>query len=978
MKRKIFNFYLIGTLFLSFALSFVSCSDDYDDQIDDLKNEINSLKSLLESSTNKVVANVSVNGSVITVSYTDGSSDTLDTKGDVEQYSLKIVDGVLQLVTDGSGSGSVTLPVPEFPVVELPEYTIKLEGNVLTLLKDGIPAGQVTLPETDDSGSVIDLPTAADFTVEDGYLCYKGDPTGVYLLGSDATAPELKIVPEDGKYVIYQDGVAIDGFIPMAEFEDGILKVMGIEVDLNNLFNDLLPEDASVVIYQKDDEGNVVGASIKVGDETITLPIAHALEGLIFVPNLYVEGVGTVRYNTIKLDNGVELSNSQTLTFRTNHSSANISGIDWTFLNRAVEFGTRAEVEGELITIIGDVTQNTTPYSSISIETKGNIGSSQADASKNKYDVVNLKATAAGKSNIDGDVVSDDVQVLFHTYHNVEIANKQKMDNNAAIGTYVFTNLKTQYEPTSYTPDFTVSEYTVVNGKRTFYLKNYVLAVLDKNDNYATPAYGTNSQWDLVELDELGFSDYTWTFEAIDYTPAGSNQTNQNSYVSLEGSVVTVLTDYSSIDRTPVFKATLSTKAGGELASHFIKFKLDNSVVTEPAPHSIALPEINYLDLYLGNWYKSTESDEWALVNQAIYEELGMSHNQFVEAYIVNGTQTIDWDRSSKIHKAEYYPYGIQTLPDEGFARFNTESSTGNTSTAILELQIDPQTCFGEHTWVVVLSSNIANREVEIEVNFNVLAPTHPEFERSYVNVNGDVATVNGQIKNGQFTFDAVMAESFKVTSWKEFNDNVAPYADNIISYNDNRGGTYFTSAANGESALTGTISNTGDHNTQEITTSKIDVPERFYNVVLRSTFANNGVLETPWVYRFVNPLDVKLEEFSLNTYINGDPDEQEIYKLLSVTVLKDAIYTNGTKNSNNYSKYGINGESWSINYNNSGVATDDKLYFDNILSPTEVIWNNDGTRLLQNNTDAKLEVTVDTDYATATQSATITLLKTD
>ncbi|MCD8044803.1 MAG: hypothetical protein LUH10_17360 [Tannerellaceae bacterium] len=918
-----------------------------------------------------MVANVSVNGSVITVSYTDGSSDTLDTKGDVEEYSLKIVDGVLQLVTDGSGTSGVTLPV-----TELPEYTINLEGNVLTLLKNGTPAGQVTLPETDDSGSVIDLPTAADFTVEDGYLCYKGDPTGVYLLGSDATASELKIVAEDGKYVIYQDGVAIDGFIPMVEIVDGKLTVMGEELDINAL----LPQDASVVIYQLDDEGNVVGASIKVGDETITLPIARALEGLIFVPNLYVEGVGTVKYNTIKLDNGVELSNSQTLTFRTNPSSANISGIDWTFLNRAVEFGTRAEVEGELITIIGDVTQNTTPYSSISIETKGNIGSSQADASKNKYDVVNLKATAAGKSNIDGDVVSDDVQVLFHTYHNVEIANKQKMDNNAAIGTYVFTNLKTQYEPTSYAPDFTVSEYTVVNGKRTFDLKNYVLAVLDKNDNYATPAYGTNSQWDLVELDELGFSDYTWTFESVEYIPAGSNGTNQQDYVALEGSVVTVLTEYSSIDRTPVFKASLYTKAGEFMTSHFIKFKLDNSVVTEPAPHSINLDPINYLDLYSGAWFSSNNEKEWWEVNEAIYEELGMSHDQFVEHYITNGTQAIDWtnENTTKAPDARYYPYNIPTLADKGEVRLNVGTS-GSTSTTLLEVSVNPETCFGDHTWVVVLSSSTTNREVKIAVNFTLTAPTHPAFERSYVDVNGDVATVNGQMKNGTFTFDAVMAESFNVTSWKDFNDNVAPYATyNVMSYNDNNGGTDFTSAAIGESALTGTISNTGDHNTQEITTSKINVAERRYNVVFRSEFENKGRLETPWVYRFVNPLYVELKDFSLNTYINGDPDEQEIYKLLTVTVLKDPIYTNGAKDNSNYTKYGINGESWSINYNNSGVATDDKLYFDNILSPTEVIWNNDGTRLLQKNTDAKLEVTVDTDYATATQIATITLLPTE
>ncbi|MCD8177851.1 MAG: hypothetical protein LUE98_10660, partial [Tannerellaceae bacterium] len=954
----------IGTLFLSFALSFVSCSDDYDDQIDDLNNEINSLKSLLGSSTNKLVANVSVNGSVITVSYTDGSSDTLDTKGDVEEYSLKIVDGILQLVTDGSGSGSVTLPVP---VVELPEYTIQLDGNQLTLLKDGVPAGQVTLPETDDSGSgpVIDLPTAADFTVEDGYLCYKGDPTGVYLLGSDATAPELKIVPEDGKYVIYQDGVAIDGFIPMVEILDGKLTVMGEELDINAL----LPQDASVVIYQLDDEGNVVGVSIKVGDETITLPIARALEGLIFIPDLYVDGVGTVKYNILKVDGEVKMSSTSTLKFRTNPSSADVSGFDWIFLNRAVEFGTRAEGNDELIKIIGEVEQSLSPYSSISIQTKGRFENSRADTTKNIYDVVNLKATGSSSKTLAGDVVSDDVQVLFYTYNNVEIANKQKTDTIEVANHYVFPTSEVGYR--ACTPQFTID----VKGDQTFDLMDYVSAVLDKNDLYTRLDYeygGANSEWDLVELDTLGFTDYAWTFKSVSFVPDDSNDTDQAYYVELEkdGTKVTVKGNSAYEDRTPVFEANLLDENGEVMATHYIKFLLKKGTPTEPVEgYEVNLGNIDYLDLYIDSVF----TVDWMEVSDKIYEGLGMSHDQFVNAYVTNAADDPSVEYVEVPKPNEYYKYTDVYIDSLGYVSLSTGDAS--TSTTLLEVTISPRASFGEHTWEVVLKSTISSQDIKLTVKFTLTAPTHPELERSYVDVNGDVATVNGQIKNDQFTFDAVMAESFEATPWEEFNNNVAPYADNVMCYNDNNGGTEFTSAANGESTLTGTISNTGDHNTQEITTSKIDIAERRYNVVFRSEFENKGRLETPWVYRFVNPLDVKLEECCLNTYSNGDPGKQEIYELLTVTVLKDAIYTNGTKDSVNYSKYGINGETWSINYNNSNVATGDKLYLD---EADTLVWNNSGTRLLQNNTDAKLEVTVDTDYATATQSATITLLKTE
>ncbi len=969
--KKNFLIYLTKALFLSFILSFVSCND-YDDDIDNLTNEINSLKSLLGSSTDKLVANVSVNGSIITISYTDGSSDILDTKGDIEEYNLEIVDGVLQLVTDGSGSKSVTLP----------EYTIQLEENQLVLLKDGVPAGQVTLPETNDSGSgsIIELPTAADFTVENGYLCYKGDPTEVYL-GSGTT--ELKIVAENGKYFIYQDGVAIDGFIPIVELVDGKLIVMGEGLDIDAL----LPENASVVIYQLDDEDNVVSVNIQVGDETITLPIARPLEGLIFIPDLYVDGIGTVKYNILKIDEEVKIRSISTLKFRTNPSTADISGLNWVFLNRAVEFGTRAEEaeeSDELIKITGKVEQNLSPYSSISIPTKGIFENSKADTINNIYDVVNLKAAGGSSSTLTGDVVSNDFQVLFYTYNNVEITNKQDAETSIEANHYVFPDSEENY--TECDPQFTID----VKGDQTFDLVDYVSAVLDQNNLYSYESYGevSSDEYDFVELDTLGFIDYTWEFKSISFIPDNSNNTDQSYYVELAGSKVTVKGNTAYEDRTPVFEVNLLDENGEVIVTRYIKFLLKKGDSTEPiTEYIIKLGNIDYKSLYDED--PTISPLDWTEVSDMIYEGLGISHNQFVEYYITNG-DSIELTYEGYTVATNYYKY---TEPLEDLGEVTLVEGTQDTGTTLLKITIDPQTGFGNHEWIAVLSSSSTSTKINLKITFTLIAPTHPSLSDSYVNADG-VATVTGQIDDsGVFSFSAVMSEVLNTSDWERFSDEGYENATHTMSFNDYTidGDSSITASllgiAIGESNESGTISEE-DYSTQEITTNKIDVAERRYNVAFLSLFENHGLLETSWVYRFVNPLKVTLDSSNLELKTSLDPDRINVYESLTITVLNDIICENGEINDANCEKYGIDIEelSWGIEYNESEVAVVGKLDLDEEGIGTDeegnlgyfLIWNNQGNSLLIDNKDAELVVTVETDYAIAEERAVITLLATE
>jgi hypothetical protein len=179
MKKNFFKFLLLGAFTLSLGAGFVGCQD-YDAQIDELQEQINDLKAL----DTKAVTDVALNGSNLTVTYSDGTTKQL---------------------TLPAGTESVT---------------IELKNN--TLFVDGVDKGKV-----DFSGAL----SAADFGVsEDGYLTVGGTKTSVKLnngsvnLIKDDAGKLLAayIVSDNEKYFIPVYNALTDlQFLP-AVYEGGI------------------------------------------------------------------------------------------------------------------------------------------------------------------------------------------------------------------------------------------------------------------------------------------------------------------------------------------------------------------------------------------------------------------------------------------------------------------------------------------------------------------------------------------------------------------------------------------------------------------------------------------------------------------------------------------------------------------------------------------------------------------------------------
>jgi hypothetical protein len=181
---------------------------------------------------------------------------------------------------------------------------------------------------------------------------------------------------------------------------------------------------------------------------------------------------------------------------------------------------------------------------------------------------------------------------------------------------------------------------------------------------------------------------------------------------------------------------------------------------------------------------------------------------------------------------------------------------------------------------------------------------------------------------------------------------------------------------------------------TQVISTAQMEDVDRIYNVNFRSTYANGGYREVNWKYKFINPLTVTLSEFIMPT--TDLPTIDSLAQHVSVKVNDANVYINGIPqpvpvpmapvgtNNTIYSVDAINAMTWEV----VNVGEDaSKLFLgvgdpDNGTAPAvatpgnyyTLVWNNHGDELLTDRTTETVKLTVATPYAKRTVTGNITL----
>ena len=198
MKKKFLNFMLFGAFTFALSSSFVGCSsDDYDDDIKNLQEQIDKLKTDLtglQAATGTFVKSVTYNEATgeLTVETASGSNKINLGKNAVVKYTLEVdASGKITLKgDDGSTStANIQFPAGTFDPTKL---TANANGEVLY---DGVKTG-VTIPASSSAASMVEI-KEGDVVV--GYTIKIGDQSADFFI-NDAL-PLKSIVFEPGSYL---------------------------------------------------------------------------------------------------------------------------------------------------------------------------------------------------------------------------------------------------------------------------------------------------------------------------------------------------------------------------------------------------------------------------------------------------------------------------------------------------------------------------------------------------------------------------------------------------------------------------------------------------------------------------------------------------------------------------------------------------------------------------------------------------------
>ena len=175
------------------------------------------------------------------------------------------------------------------------------------------------------------------------------------------------------------------------------------------------------------------------------------------------------------------------------------------------------------------------------------------------------------------------------------------------------------------------------------------------------------AQFNFHAVKELGF-DVTYEYSLPKEYIGVDKKTNDNSFVSLSGSKLTVLDRTSTTGRMPVVR--VDAKIGGNLvATGYVKFEIINKKpVSKKVTVTLEEKTLNYADLTFDGVNAAGELN-WHKINKEIFDALSTSHDKFVEAFF----------KSGKLANDAVVPVTTQYNPDGKKAEVGVQDFTWTT-----------------------------------------------------------------------------------------------------------------------------------------------------------------------------------------------------------------------------------------------------------------------------------------------------------
>ena len=521
---------------------------------------------------------------------------------------------------------------------------INANAEAIKTINDLVANGSViSSVEPTANGIIIKLSDGKSYTIENGKDGNDGKPADVWTIGEDGfwykndQKTEYKAVGSNGTNGadgvnggFYRPNTARGNFDYVVVDKDGKETVTdsGIawKVGGNNI--------TAVVT-----DGDVILQGVPgIPDGKVVIPRNNVLRSLVFVPEVYVEGIPGMRYYNVAYtrqdldkkntkneafkdikDGAVELNRGILAQYHVNPSCVNKSELQVLNLaTRNVPYLTARSADFEAKATYKDFKDG---LLTVGIELGKGVSSWLDQGTNDSVPVAALQVIREGK-----DTITSDYATLYKAaVKNVRIANPnakaeehyrfaindntlKAKDSKVVLGDKIVWNETPQ--------DYKDCDTTLVDGSS-----------LDLMS--LVSAHGLMENQDCAKLDTETYG-WTWKFEVVTGYVLGANQTPQDKFVTLEADGHTLKTTVygddsqgAAIGRTPIIRVTLIDEAGKIVSGAYIKLQ----IVKEDVPSREQIE----IDLGEAKFSCKGYSDEvdTKMMNQLIYNVVGMSKDAF-------------------------------------------------------------------------------------------------------------------------------------------------------------------------------------------------------------------------------------------------------------------------------------------------------------------------------------------------------------
>lgn len=749
---------------------------------------------------------------------------------------------------------------------------------------------------------------------EEGYWCIDG------VRQTDKNGNAYKAQSEKGQDG--QDGKDGCWYMPN---EDGYWHKQyygedGTVVDeaTENKWTDTIKKDVVCVVYDSENGRLLISnaAGMQEG-EVVLIETWGELKSLAVIPYVIDKetSMPVVSFYNIMKDGTVLESTDAIAHFRLNPNNANIKDWEWSIIDRKAV--TRAE--GDNVNDLLNISDITRADGEMIVSLKSKKSISDLNADEIAIFALNGTNTANGNN-----IASDYAKVTSEDLTNFSIIN-----------------------PTEEVPEFVfdaANEYPtdIDDIKETDANLVYTESIDLKTLVWTWAKDAPNTTLESLNIDGL-----TYEFSKPEEYLGSDKTTNQQEFVNLDGSVVTV-NNYATaaIGRTPIFLAKALVN-GTVVATGYIKLDIVESAPAadkEDEVLTVACGTINYQKLDAISANTKVNALAWQEVNQ-FYSKYGLTAETFHDNY--------------------NEPTASDIKTETGVVLTNNWWTNGTaTSSDAATIDIDPATVkvvdlLGKEREATITFTS-KNKKVypNVVVKFTYTIAddiTFPTLNKDYlvagednmVEVKGRVETVNGN------------KEWKMISGIKEhFTDYLANYQ---LATNHSKMYTELP-LINGVAQAGAEI--VGDKNAydQDIQlTQPLTTEYRDYVVYFHIVLANGEQQTMEYKVRFTTPFEVSINEVELKTL--ASPTTADLAKAIVIKgVANEVIYEKGALKADNAKAYAItNANYFTMVYGLSGSTTDSWESFGKRLTVANdgiITWNNEGA-ILQNNKIATSEVTV-------------------